>query len=1106
MKIEAIVCPILVVLLLVSVFHLTGLQLPNCEGAGSGQRIDDVQSRTIEHRITGSELQLLKSRIGVKEENQSYNQIVFSHGTGLAPPSEADWEKIGKEAYVVDQVTSNTSLPSNVDNSATPWFPPIGNQGSQGSCVAWAVGYYTKTFQEAKEHNWSVSGTTSDEIMSPSFIYNLIDNGVDQGSNYYDAIQLVCSVGDCSLAKMPYNAADCTSWPPEQAWSEAPFYRGNYSGYETLLLTTDAGLASLKNWIASGNLAIIAVDASQYVNLSSNDIWTVSNYVNPSTGHANTIVGYDGNVQYTEEGQLRQGAFKIANSWGVGWTGDHNSDGFYWISYKAMEQRVEYCMFYRDRIGYVPTLTCSFEIEHPMRGECSIVIGMGTHDNPTMSKSFTEYIEGGNQPFCSNNIVFDITEFEDAVPNVYGKPFFLSVYDGGSPTTGTILYFSVENTVSSNPPVTTVNGGYVFVDLTLVGTIYIRADGSIDPPSAPIQRVGDSYTINLDLYDWSIIVEKDNITIDGAGHTLLGAGSGYGIDLSNRTNVIATNTQIQGFSIGVYTHNSSGLIISNNNITENNDGIFAILDMFDSRQPELLSIIGNNITKNSDCGIYAAGMRDSTISRNVVSDNGIGIGFGYSSYGGPGIYGSCYNSISLNTVMDNTRGFSWALAYCNVVSGNQIAGNEEYGVWMSSSSNNKFSENNVSDDACGFYLEPSYNYIWGFIYSVNNTLAKNNLTGNNQFGIQLINVSGNFIYHNNFADNTQEVQSTNSSNTWDNGYPSGGNYWSGYTDVDLFKGLNQNVPGSDGIWDHPYVIDANNTDHYPLVNPWISIESLVVRGMDSRIYYRIWNGASWEGWNVLPGSTIDSPAAAILGNQLYVVVRGSDGNSLWYGYLTNITNPGSFSGWTMLSGATSSAPTLTSNGTALCLMVRGLDNRIYYRVYDTVAQVWQGWNALPSGATCDKPAAAMLGSTLNIVVRGYSPTDSSMNNTLWYSTVDLTNNAFSGWTLLSGATPSSPTLTASQTSNSLYLTVRGNDNKIYVNTWNGGNWQGWNVLPTGTTIDGPAATIVGTKLFFVVVGMDGTSMWQSSLDLATSSFSGWTPLSGATPSAPTLAG
>lgn len=27
------------------------------------------------------------------------------------------------------------------------------------------------------------------------------------------------------------------------------------------------------------------------------------------------------------------------------------------------------------------------------------------------------------------------------------------------------------------------------------GTVYIRADGSIDPPTAPIQREGDRYTI-----------------------------------------------------------------------------------------------------------------------------------------------------------------------------------------------------------------------------------------------------------------------------------------------------------------------------------------------------------------------------------------------------------------------------------------------------------------------------------------------------------------------------------------------------------------------------------------------------------------------------------
>jgi len=52
---------------------------------------------------------------------------------------------------------------------------------------------------------------------------------------------------------------------------------------------------------------------------------------------------------------------------------------------------------------------------------------------------------------------------------------------------------------------------------------------------------------------------------------------------------------------------------------------------------------------------------------------------------------------------------------------------------------------------------------------------------------------------------------TSSINAWDDGYPSGGNYWSDYTGVDA---------DGDGIGDTPYVIDENNTDRYPLMNPW----------------------------------------------------------------------------------------------------------------------------------------------------------------------------------------------------------------------------------------------------------------------------------------------
>jgi nitrous oxidase accessory protein NosD len=87
-------------------------------------------------------------------------------------------------------------------------------------------------------------------------------------------------------------------------------------------------------------------------------------------------------------------------------------------------------------------------------------------------------------------------------------------------------------------------------------------------------------------------------------------------------------------------------------------------------------------------------------------------------------------------------------------------------------------------------------------------------------GIYLYHSNDNSIYHNNFINNTVHVCLEESyTNIWDDGYPSGGNYWSGYTDLDEKSGPNQDQPGSDGIWDHPYVIDEYNIDHYPFVNP-----------------------------------------------------------------------------------------------------------------------------------------------------------------------------------------------------------------------------------------------------------------------------------------------
>ncbi len=432
------------------------------------------------------EIERLKQKTGVAEEQKCPNVRIGAHGTGLRSPTISEWTEISSKLLLVENVALAGSPPATVDHSKDPWFPPIGNQDGEGSCVAWAVGYYVKTFQEAREHGWNVSSATweggyhgypsvsyQDRIFSPDFIYHLINSGQDQGSSYFDAINLVCAIGAATWGRMPYTPSEYTSWPSEDAWHEASLYRGNSSGYEAMILSTDSDITNLKNWIALGNLAIVSVDANQYSKLTSDDVWTLDNYVTPSENHANTIVGYDDSFAYTEEGMPRNGAFKIANSWGVGgW--EKAVDGFYWISYEAMKQRVGFCMFYEDKVGYQPEILASFRIEHPKRAECDITIGVGDEASPIQTKHFNGYIDGGDLPFPLGNIVIDITEFKNQLQTLWDEQFFLRVYDGGSSTNGTITDFSTNYLHSQDVPVSTVNHNAVYVKLLFSPTSVVR--------------------------------------------------------------------------------------------------------------------------------------------------------------------------------------------------------------------------------------------------------------------------------------------------------------------------------------------------------------------------------------------------------------------------------------------------------------------------------------------------------------------------------------------------------------------------------------------------------------------------------------------------------
>jgi len=141
-------------------------------------------------------------------------------------------------------------------------------------------------------------------------------------------------------------------------------------------------------------------------------------------------------------------------------------------------------------------------------------------------------------------------------------------------------------------------------------TITIKPDGSAEGTDK-IQRDGDIYILTDNITN-GIVVEKDNIVIDGAGYTIKGDGNTRGINLANQNYVTIKNLVIVNFSSGIYCSATGNNSFLNNYIIDCEFGI----DFLGSSD----NLIKYNTFKNNSIDISICYTRGGT---NVITQNSI---------------------------------------------------------------------------------------------------------------------------------------------------------------------------------------------------------------------------------------------------------------------------------------------------------------------------------------------------------------------------------------------------------------------------------------------------------------------------------------------------
>ncbi|GAA2155643.1 hypothetical protein GCM10009760_55750 [Kitasatospora kazusensis] len=252
-----------------------------------------------------------------------------------------------------------------------------------------------------------------------------------------------------------------------------------------------------------------------------------------------------------------------------------------------------------------------------------------------------------------------------------------------------------------------------------------------------------------------------------------------------------------------------------------------------------------------------------------------------------------------------------------------------------------------------------------------------------------------------------------------------------------------------------------------------------VRGADGAIWHQWWDvndysGAKggWSAWESLGGNVVSNPTAVSWSSsRLDLFAIGGDGN-IWD---MTWTSTGGWTGWQNFGTpppgiASGASPVVTSSGNGrLDLFVRGADDAAWHVYY---SGGWSGWQSLGGGLSSDPTAVAQDPSHYDVFALG---TDGKIWHDSWTGGAD-----WNGWTqdvatppagIAAGASPT--VVTWNGAPGNLELFIRGKDNSMSYNLYDGSGWGGWGARG-GSYISNAAAITPGPdQINWFGIGGDG---------------------------------